>query len=83
MVQKLTKIIIMEFSTKKTVAQREAGILMRLVRGALEKENIRKIYGDINSSKFEEMVAILANQYNISSKISNLTIAMVRLETIN
>ncbi len=73
----------MEFSTKKTTAEREAGILMRLVRGALKKENIRKIYGDINSPKFEEMVAILANQFNISSEISNLTIARVRLETIN
>jgi hypothetical protein len=73
----------MEFSTKKTTAEREAGILMRLVRGALKKENIRKIYGDINSPKFEEMVAILANQFNISSEISDLTIARVRLETIN
>jgi hypothetical protein len=73
----------MEFSTKKTTAEKEAGILMRLVHGALEKENIRKIYGDINSSKFEEMVAILANQYNISSEISKLTIARVRIETIN
>ena len=73
----------MKFSTKKTTAEREARILMRLVRGALAKENIRKIYGDINSPKFEEMVAILANQYNISSEISNLTIARVRLETIN
>ena len=73
----------MEFSTKKTTAEREAGILMRLVNGALEKENIRMIYGDIDSTKFEEMVAILANQFNISSEISNLTIARVRLETIN
>ena len=73
----------MEFSTNKTTAEREAGILMRLVRGALKKENIRNIYGDISSPKFEEMVAILANQYNISNEISNLTIARVRLETIN
>ena len=73
----------MEFSTNKTTAEREAGILMRLVRGALKKENIRNIYGDISSPKFEEMVAILANQYNISSEISNLTVARVRLETIN
>jgi len=73
----------MEFSINKTTAEREAGILMRLVRGALKKENIRNIYGDISSPKFEEMVAILANQYNISNEISNLTIARVRLETIN
>ena len=73
----------MEFSTNKTTADREAGILMRLVRGALKKENIRNIYGDINSPKFEEMVTILANQFNISSEISDLTIARVRLETIN
>ena len=73
----------MVFITKKTTAKREAEILIRLVYGALKKDNIRKIYGDINSQKFEEMVAILANQYNISSEISNLTIARVRLETIN
>jgi len=73
----------MEFSTNKTTADREAGILMRLVLGALKKENIRNIYGDINSPKFEEMVTILANQFNISSEISDLTIARVRLETIN
>ena len=73
----------MEFFTKKTTAEREAGILMRLVNGALKKEPIRKIYGDIDSPKFAEMVAILANQYNISTEISNLTIARVRLETIN
>lgn len=73
----------MEFSTNKTTAEREAGILMRLVRGALKKENMRNIYGDISSPKFEEMVAILASQYNISNEISNLTIARVRLETIN
>ena len=73
----------MVFIRKKTTAEREAGILTRLIYGALEKENIRKIYGDINSPKFEEMVAILANQFNISSEISNLTIARVRLETIN
>ena len=73
----------MEFSTNKTTADREAGILMRLVRGALEKEKIRDIYGDIDSPKFEEMVAILANQFNISSEISVLTIARVRHETIN
>jgi hypothetical protein len=73
----------MVFITKKTTAKREAEILIRLVYGALNKENIRNIYGDISSSKFEEMVAILANQYNISSEISNLTIARVRLETIN
>ena len=73
----------MVFITKKSTAEREARILLRLVYGALKKENIRKIYGDINSPKFEEMVGILANQYNISSDISNLTIATVRLETIN
>ena len=73
----------MVFITKKTTAKREAEILIRLVYGALKKNNIRKIYGDINSQKFEEMVAILANQYNISSEISNLTIARVRFETIN
>ena len=73
----------MVFITKTTTAKREAEILIRLVYGALKKNNIRKIYGDINSRKFEEMVAILANQYNISSEISNLTIARVRLETIN
>ena len=73
----------MGFSTNKTTAEREAGILMRLVRGALKKENMRNIYGDISSPKFEEMVAILASQYNISNEISNLTIARVRLETIN
>ena len=73
----------MEFFRKKTTAEREAGILMRLVNGALKKEPIRKIYGDIDSPKFAEMVAILANQYNISTEISNLTIARVRLETIN
>ena len=73
----------MVFITKKTTAKREAEILTRLVYGALKKDNIRKIYGDINSQKFEEMVAILANQFNISSEISNLTIARVRLETIN
>jgi hypothetical protein len=73
----------MEFSTRKTTSEREATILMRLVLGALEKENVRKIYGDINSPKFEEMVTILANQFNISSEISNLTITRVRLETIN
>lgn len=73
----------MVFITKKSTAEREAGILIRLVYGALKKENIRKIYGDISSQKFEEMVAIIANQYNISSEISNLTIAKVRLETIN
>lgn len=73
----------MVFITKKTTAKREAEILIRLVYGALQKENIRKIYGDINSQKFEEMVAIIANQFNISSEISNLTIARVRLETIN
>ena len=73
----------MEFFRKKTTAEREAGILMRLVNGALKKEHIRKIYGDIDSPKFAEMVAILANQYNISTEISNLTIARVRLETIN
>ena len=72
----------MEICTKKTIVEREAGILMRLVYGALKKENIRNIYGDINSPKFEEMVTILANQFNISSEISNLTIARVRLETI-
>ena len=73
----------MVFITKKTTAKREAEILIRLVYGALKKDNIRNIYGDINSQKFEEMVAILANQFNISSEISNLTIARVRLETIN
>ena len=73
----------MVLNTKKTTAKREAEILIRLVYGALKKDNIRNIYGDINSQKFEEMVAILANQFNISSEISNLTIARVRLETIN
>ena len=73
----------MVFITKTTTAKREAEILIRLVYGALKKDNIRKIYGDINSQKFEEMVAILANQFNISDEISNLTIARVRLETIN
>ena len=72
----------MENFTKKTDVEREGDLLNRLVYGALNKENIRNIYGDIDSVKFAEMVFILANQFDISGEIAELTIARFRLERI-